>query len=97
MAWNDREIEEHPRRMVCRRCNVPMEKAKTGFSYLTFTFHGTGFLQHMVRILVGTLLEVGFKKRTPESILKLLEEKDRKAAGPTAPACGLCMMKVDYH
>ena len=65
--------------------------------YLTFTFHGTGFLQHMVRILVGTLLEVGFKKRTPESILKLLEEKDRKAAGPTAPACGLCMMKVDYH
>ena len=65
--------------------------------YLTFTFHGNGFLQHMVRILTGTLLEVGFGQRTPESILSLLENKDRKLAGPTAPACGLCMMKVDYH
>ena len=65
--------------------------------YLTFTFHGSGFLQHMVRILVGTLLEVGFSKRTPESILTLLENRDRKEAGPTAPACGLCLIKVDYH
>ena len=65
--------------------------------YLTFTFHGSGFLQHMVRILVGTLLEVGFSKRSPESILTLLENRDRKLAGPTAPACGLCLMKVDYH
>lgn len=39
MAWNDKETLETPRRMICRRCNVPMEKAKTGFSYLTFTFH----------------------------------------------------------
>ncbi len=64
---------------------------------LTFTFHGSGFLQHMVRILVGTLLEVGFEKRTPESILTLLEKKDRREAGPTAPACGLCLMSVDYQ
>lgn len=39
MAWNDKEMEEQPRQMIYRRCNVPMEKAKTGFSYLTFTFH----------------------------------------------------------
>ena len=63
---------------------------------LTFTFHGSVFLQHMVRILTGTLLEVGFGKRTPESISDLIDAKDRKLAGFTAPAKGLCMMQVDY-
>lgn len=65
--------------------------------YLVFTFHGNGFLQHMVRILTGTLLEVGFGKRSPESILTLLENRDRKLAGATAPACGLCLIAVDYQ
>lgn len=63
---------------------------------LTLTFHGSGFLQHMVRILTGTLLEVGYGKRTAESILELIDAKDRKLAGFTAPAKGLCMMQVDY-
>lgn len=65
--------------------------------YLNMTFHGTGFLQYMVRILTGTLLEVGFGKRTPESMTALLEAKSRPLAGFTAPAKGLCMMKVDYN
>lgn len=65
--------------------------------YLTFTYHGTGFLQHMVRILTGTLLEVGYGKRTPESMAELIEARNRSLAGATAPAQGLCMMKVDYH
>lgn len=65
--------------------------------YLYMTFHGTGFLQHMVRILTGTLLEVGYGQRTPENMLELLEKKDRKQAGFTAPAQGLCMIKIDYH
>lgn len=65
-------------------------------SYLNLTFHGTGFLQHMVRILTGTLLEVGFGVRTPESMPELIEAKKRALAGFTAPARGLCMMKVDY-
>ena len=64
--------------------------------YLTFTYHGTGFLQHMVRILTGTLLEVGYGKRTPESMEELLEAKKRALAGFTAPAKGLCLIKVDY-
>lgn len=64
--------------------------------YLTFTYHGTGFLQHMVRILTGTLLEVGTGKRTPESIPELIEKKNRSLAGFTAPAKGLCLIKVDY-
>ncbi len=65
--------------------------------YLTFTYHGTGFLQYMVRILTGTLLEVGYKKRDPESMEELLAAKKRALAGATAPAQGLCMIKVDYH
>ena len=65
-------------------------------AYITFTYHGTGFLQYMVRILTGTLLEVGFGKRTPGSMKDLLLAKDRRLAGDTAPACGLTMVKVDY-
>ena len=50
----------------------------------------------MVRILTGTLLEVGKGKMTPEQMPQILEALDRKAAGPTAPPGGLCLMKVDY-
>ena len=50
----------------------------------------------MVRILTGTLLEVGQGKRTPESVKAALEAKDRTQAGCTAPPQGLCLMRVDY-
>ena len=65
--------------------------------YLTLTFHGTGFLQYMVRILTATLIETGLGLREPDSIPALLEAKNRSLAAPTAPACGLCMMQVDYN
>jgi len=61
-----------------------------------FTFHGNGFLQNMVRILVGTLLEVGRGYWEPEYVQTILEARDRRLAGPTAPPEGLCLMKVDY-
>ena len=77
--------------------NVDSIEILANGDYLVFTYHGSGFLQHMVRILTGTLLEVGFGKRTPESMLTLLDAKDRKLAGPTAPACGLTLMQVDYQ
>ncbi len=64
--------------------------------YLRFTFHGTGFLQNMVRIMVGTLLEVGCGRMTVEEVRRVLESKERCKAGPTAPAQGLCLMRVDY-
>lgn len=64
--------------------------------YLTLTYHGTGFLQYMVRIMTGTLLEVGMGRRTPESMVELLEAKNRKLAGFTAPPQGLCLVEVDY-
>lgn len=64
---------------------------------LTFTFEGNGFLHHMVRILMGTLLEVGTGKRTPESMAEILEVKNRESAGPLVPAKGLTLMKVYYE
>ncbi len=64
--------------------------------YIRFTFHGTGFLQNMVRIMVGTLLEVGCGRMTVEQVKEVLENPERQKAGPTAPAQGLCLMRVDY-
>ena len=64
--------------------------------YLYITFNGSGFLQNMVRILVGTLLDVGFGKTAPDEVSEILEGCDRLLAGPTAPAHGLCLIKVDY-
>ena len=62
-----------------------------------FTFHGNGFLQNMVRIMVGTLLEVGRGFWPPEQVRKILASCDRTQAGPTAPPEGLCLLKVDYE
>lgn len=62
----------------------------------TLTFNGNGFLQHMVRILSGTLLEVGLGNMPPEHVLTILESKSRAVAGPTAPAHGLCLKEVHY-
>jgi len=53
---------------------------------------GNGFLYNMVRIIAGTLIEVGTGKRSPESIEEALAAKDRTMAGPTAPACGLTLI-----
>lgn len=57
---------------------------------------GNGFLYNMVRILAGTLLEVGQGKRSPESVREALAAKERAAAGPTAPAQGLTLIKYEY-
>ncbi len=61
-----------------------------------FTFSGNGFLFHMVRILVGTLLEVGRGQRKPEDIPAVLESGKRENAGELAPAKGLALMEVRY-
>jgi tRNA pseudouridine38-40 synthase len=55
---------------------------------------GTAFLKNMVRIISGTLIEVGSGKRAPFSMTKLLNQADRTKAGITAPAHGLCLMRV---
>ncbi len=55
-----------------------------------------GFLYNMVRIIAGTLLEIGRGKMPEESIKEILAKRDRRSAGPTAPAKGLCLMSVEY-
>jgi len=57
---------------------------------------GNGFLYKMVRNLVGTLVDVGLGKLKAEDIRRILEAKDRRLAGRTAPAQGLCLVKVNY-
>ena len=57
---------------------------------------GSGFLYNMVRIIAGTLIEVGQGKREPESMLQVLSALDRSAAGPTAPANGLTLVKYEF-
>lgn len=57
---------------------------------------GNGFLYNMVRILAGTLLEVGQGKRSPREMQEILEAKNREAAGPTAPPQGLTLIKYEY-
>ena len=57
---------------------------------------GTGFLYNMVRIIAGTLIEIGAGRRDKHSIMKALESGVRTDAGPTAPACGLCLEEIRY-
>jgi tRNA pseudouridine38-40 synthase len=61
-----------------------------------FRLEGTGFLRHMVRNIVGTLLEVGQGRRAPGELQEVLAARDRAAAGPTAPARGLTLVEVRY-
>ena len=64
---------------------------------IRFTVTGDGFLHHMVRIMVGTLVEIGAGQRQMASIPAVLESGCRAEAGQTVPAKGLCLMEVRYH
>lgn len=77
------------------RCvdNIKIEESG---NYIRFYYHGNGFLMNMVRILTGTLLEVGYGNIEPDEVKNILEGCNRQLAGPTARPEGLCMMKVDY-
>ena len=63
---------------------------------LTLTYSGNGFLYNMVRILTGTLVEIGNGKRKPEEMKDIISAMDRGAAGKTAPAQGLYLQEVYY-
>jgi tRNA pseudouridine38-40 synthase len=58
---------------------------------------GDGFLYNMVRIIAGTLLEVGFLKIKPDDISEVIASKDRSRAGPTAPPGGLYLKEVHFE
>lgn len=63
---------------------------------LRLYYTGDGFLQNMIRILTGTLIEVGDGRREPQDMVQILEALDREKAGYTAPACGLTLVCVSY-
>lgn len=63
---------------------------------IVISYCGNGFLQNMVRILTGTLIEVGSYRREPEEMKNVLEAKNREVAGYTAPAQGLTLLNVKY-
>ena len=63
---------------------------------IRFNIVGDGFLYNMVRIIVGTLLEVGLGRFSVEYVKDILESKDRSNAGKPVPAKGLCLEKVFY-
>jgi tRNA pseudouridine38-40 synthase len=63
---------------------------------LVYTVRGNGFLHHMVRNVVGTFVLIGKGTVKTEDLRRILNAKERSAAGPTAPACGLYLVRVDY-
>jgi tRNA pseudouridine38-40 synthase len=78
---------------VCDLRQLSLEKQG---DIITIHAYADRFLKHMVRAIVGTLVEVGHGKRTPESLATILAAKDRTAAGRTAPPHGLFLVRVDY-
>jgi tRNA pseudouridine38-40 synthase len=76
---------------------VTRSEVSDGEGLLTYEIAGNGFLRHMVRALIGTLVEVGRGWRSPEEMTALLHGGTRAAAGPTAPPQGLFLVAVDYH
>lgn len=87
-----------------RRQEQPVTNVRTIFSSqwerageeLIYTVRGSGFLHHMVRNLVGTFILVGKDTLQSSDIARILEAKNRSAAGPTAPASGLYLVSVEY-
>ena len=65
-------------------------------SEITIDYTGDGFLQNMIRIITGTLIEIGTSRRSPSDITNIINACDREAAGYTAPPQGLCLMNVKY-
>ncbi len=97
-------VGEHDFRNFCVNPRMKKSTVRTVYDIdikregdiISFTFRGNGFLQNMVRIMVGTLIEAGCGRIDSERIEKALKSGERLKAGPTAPSQGLCLVKVDY-
>ncbi len=89
-AFTDDKTEKSKKRTV-----YEITICKKG-SMVEMSFYGNGFLYHMVRILSGTLLQIGTGEKKTSDISKMLERKDRSLTGFLAPAKGLCLEEVYY-
>lgn len=76
--------------------SIGVERDSVDSRLIRITVTGKGFLYNMVRIIAGTLIEVGTGLRTVESVKTALEAKNREAAGPTAPAKGLTLKRMIF-
>ena len=97
-------VGEHDFRSFCQSGSQAESTVRTLYSLeleeqgaeLVIRVCGNGILYNMVRILAGTLMEVGQGKREPESVRQVLLARKRSAAGPTAPACGLTLVGYEF-
>lgn len=89
-AFTDDKTEKSKKRTIY---DITIEE--DGFM-LRFSFYGNGFLYHMVRILAGTLLQIGAGEKCALDVKEMLDKKDRSLAGFLAPAKGLCLEEVYY-
>lgn len=95
---------EHDFRSFCSNKRYKKSTLRTLYSVdiavtgadMSISYRGDGFLYNMVRILTGTLLEVGLGQRSAEEMPEILSALDRARAGKTAPAQGLCLVEVEY-
>jgi len=82
--------------VVDRRREVLRSEIRKRNGMLVYRIEARGFLQHMVRNIVGTLIEVGMGRREADSMQALLEARDRRRSGPTAPPDGLFLVRIWY-
>lgn len=97
-------VGEHDYKSFCSSKTQTVDTVRTIYSIkiektdnkINFTLTGNGFLYNMVRIIAGTLIKVGLGVYPPIHVKEILESKERTTACPTAPACGLTLIKIDY-
>ena len=75
--------------------DVALDKEDGGM--IVFRIEAGGFLRHMVRNIVGTLVDIGKGRISEEDMVRIIEARDRRKAGQAAPARGLCLMEVKYE
>lgn len=90
-AWANATAEVGSTVRTLSRCDVRSVR-----SFVLVRMEANAFLRGMVRTMVGTLLQVGSGRRTPEEIDAITQSRDRARAGPSAPAHGLCLVRVRY-
>jgi tRNA pseudouridine38-40 synthase len=90
-AWANSLAEARTTVRTVMRC----EAVRRGPLVLLFV-EANAFLRSMVRNIAGTLVEVGLGRRAPEDVARITESRNRAEAGHTAPACGLCLLRVRY-